>query len=199
MIKVEHIPTTNKTYINYINNHNNTDRLSKFLKIYTFEKFKESAILESFDKLYKDTKYEIKSKIFDKKFTNYESNVGYQIWFKSNSENEYRIDLIPIKNYNINIKSDFVWSISFTLSKYDINDFYYEEMTNLREEKEILIRIGDIINKIDIDKNFIIGNTILEKKIRVYKSILVLVFPDYNIEMNYCEGFIDNKGLYIWK
>jgi hypothetical protein len=198
MIKTKYLPVTNKTYINYVN-HNRTDRVSKFLKIYTFEKFNETFVLESFDKLYKNTKFEIKAKVFDKKLTNYKSNIGYQILFKTDSENEYRIDLIPIKNFNIYIKSDFVWSISFTLNRYGVGHVYYEELTGLNEEKEVLIRIGDILNKIDIIKYFVIGNTILEKKIRIYKQFLLLVFPDYNIEMSYCEGFIDDKGLYIWK
>ncbi|MCK9415478.1 hypothetical protein M0Q97_02320 [Candidatus Dojkabacteria bacterium] len=198
MIKVDSIPVTNKTYIEYINIHKN-DRISRFLKIYTFERFNEKIVLESFDKLYKNTKYEIKTNSFDKKLTNYKSNDGYQIWFKTDSENEYRIDLIPIKNFNINIESDFVWSISFTLDKYDIDDIYYERLTNLGEEKEVLIRIGDILNTVDIIKYFVIGNTLLEKKIRIYKQLLLFVFPNYNIEMSYCEGFIDNKGLYIWK
>ena len=92
-----------------------------------------------------------------------------------------------------------MWSISFTLDKYDVYNVNYEELTGLGEEKEVLIRVGDVLNKIDIPKNFVIGNTILDKKIKIYKHILVLVFPDYNIDMNYCEGFIDNKGLYIWK
>jgi len=198
MIKVDSIPVTNKTYIEYINIHKN-DRISRFLKIYTFERFNEKIVLESFDKLYKNTKYEIKTNSFDKKLTNYKSNDGYQIWFKTDSENEYRIDLIPIKNFNINIESDFVWSISFTLDKYDSDDIYYERLTNLGEEKEVLIRIGDILNTVDIIKYFVIGNTLLEKKIRIYKQLLLFVFPNYNIEMSYCEGFIDNKGLYIWK
>ena len=199
MIKTKSISTTNKTYVNYVNTHNRTDRISTFLKIYTFEKFNEKIVLESFDKKYDDTKYEIKSKKFNKKLTNYKSNIGYQIWFKTDSANSYRIDLIPLLNYNVNIKTDFVWSISFTLDKYDVYNVNYEELTGLGEEKEVLIRVGDVLNKIDIPKNFVIGNTILDKKIKIYKHILVLVFPDYNIDMNYCEGFIDNKGLYIWK
>ena len=36
MIKTKSISTTNKTYVNYVNNHNRTDRISTFLKIYTF-------------------------------------------------------------------------------------------------------------------------------------------------------------------
>ena len=115
------------------------------------------------------------------------------------SNNEYRIDLIPIKNYNKDISSDFVWYISFTLSKYDINDINYEELTGLNEEKEVLLRISDILNNFTIDKIFIIGNTFLEKKIRLYKNFMIYAFTNYNIKMDYCKGFIDNKGLYIWK
>jgi len=199
MIKVNHIPSTNRTYINYINEHK-TDRLDKFLKIYTFERFNsEKIILESFDRLYKNTEFKIETKEFDKRYTNYINNIGYQIKFNTDSDNKYRIDLIPIKNYNVDINSDFVWSISFTLDKYEVGDVRYEELTNLNEEKEVLIRIGDILNRLDISKNFVIGNTDMEKKLRLYKNILIFVFPDYNIQMNYCEGFINNKGLYIWK
>lgn len=198
MIKTKHLIVSNKTYIDYIKEHK-TDRIDKFIKIYTFEKFKEKSIIESFDKLYNDTQYKIQNKTFDKKYTNYQDPNGFQIWFETNSGNEYRIDLVPIKNFNNKISSDFVWSISFTLSKYDINDINYEELTGLKEEKEVLMRIGDILNKIDIPKYFVIGNTILEKKIKIYKNLLLLVFPNYNIEMSYCEGFINDNALYIWK
>ena len=196
--KVKHFIVSNITYKNYINIHK-TDRLDKFIKIYTFEKTKESIILESFDKIYIDTSYKIKTKSFDKKYTNYKYHLGFQIWFKTDSNNEYRIDLIPIKNFNEKISSDFVWSMSFTLSKYDINDINYEELTGLMEEREVLLRIGDILNSVKIPKYFVIGNTILEKKIKIYKHILLFVFLDYNIEMSYCEGFLNDKGLYIWK
>ena len=94
------------------------------------------------------------------------------------------------------MSSETIKIINIINQNYNVN---YEELTGLGEEKEVLIRVGDVLNKIDIPKNFVIGNTILDKKIKIYKHILVLVFPDYNIDMNYCEGFIDNKGLYIWK
>lgn len=195
---IKNLIVSNITYKNYINSHK-TDRLDKFIKIFTIEKFNETIIIESFDKTYFNTPYKIKPKLFDKKYTNYEYPFGFQIWFKTNSDNEYRIDLIPVKNFNEKISSNFVWSVSFTLSKYDIIDINYEELTGLMEEREVLLRIGDILDDIKIPKYFIIGNTILEKKIKIYKHILLLVFPNYNIEMSYCDGFLNDKGLYIWK
>ena len=198
MIKVKYLLTTNKTYINYVNNHNRTDRLSKFLKIYTFERFNSEKIFESFDKLYKDTKYEIVEYHFDLRYSNYDG-FGYKIWFETNSKNKYRIDLTPLKNFNSEIKNDYVFNISFTLDKYDPDDLEYDNLTGLNEEKEVLLRIGDILNKLDIPKYFIIGEVSIEKKMRIYKHILALVFKDYEIKMDYCEGFPNNKGLYIWK
>jgi hypothetical protein len=195
---VKNLIVSNITYKNYINLHK-SDRIDKFIKIFTIEKFNESIILEIFDKKYINTLYKIKSKTFDKKYTNYEHPLGFQIWFKTDSGNEYRIDLIPIKNFNKRVESKFIWSVSFTLSEYDINDINYEELTGLMEEREVLLRVGDILNDIKIPKYFVIGNTILEKKIKIYKHILLLVFPDYDIELDYCEGFLNDKGLYIWK
>jgi hypothetical protein len=198
MIKTKSISTTNKTYINYVNNHNLSDRISTFLKIYTFERFNRNVILESFDKKYDDTECEIEFFKFDSSYSNYDKS-GYKIWFKTESGNKYRIDLAPLKNFNSKINSEFVWNISFTLDKYDVDDFEYDDLTALNEEKEVLVRIGNILDNINIPKYFIIGDTVLQKKIRIYKHILSIVFPNYNIDMNYCEGLLNNKGLYIWK
>ena len=198
MIKTKYISATNKTYINYVNNHNRTDRISKFLKIYTFEKFNEKFVLESFDKKYEDTKYDIISFNFDSNHFNYNIS-GYKIWFKTDSDNKYRIDLMPLINFNKEIDNKFVWNISFTLDKYDVYDEEYEDLTALNEEKEVLIRVGNILDNINIPKYFIIGDTVIQKKIRIYKHILSIVFPNYNIDMNYCEGLLNNKGLYIWE
>jgi len=197
MIKTKYISTTNKTYIDYVKKYNN-DRIDKFLKIYTFEKFNEKLVLESFDKKYEDTEFEIISFNFDSSHSNY-SLSGYKIWFKTDSGNKYRIDLAPLVNFNKEINNDFVWNISFTLDKNDVYDLDYEDLTGLGEEKEVLVRIGNILDRIDIPKYFIIGDTILEKRIRVYKHILSIVFPNYNIDMNYCEGLFNSRGLYIWK
>lgn len=198
MIKVKYLSTTNKTYKNYVERFS-TDRLSKFLKIYTFERFNsEKIILESFDKKYEDTKFDIISFRFDENHSNYNID-GYKIWFDTNSGNKYRIDLVPLKNFNNEIDSDFVWNISFTLNKYDVYDADYEDLTGLGEEKEVLIRVGNILNNVNIPKFFIIGDTVLQKKIRIYKHILSIIFPEYNIKMDYCEGLLNNKGLYIWK
>ena len=188
--KMIYLLVSNNTYKDYILEHK-TERLDKFIKIYTIERFNESVILESF--VYPDTPYN------DKKYTNFEPPIGYQIWFKTNSDNEYRIDLIPVKNFDEKIPSPFVWSISFTLSKYDINDINYEELTGLMEEKEVLLRVGDILDKLKIPKFFVIGDTLLNKKIKIYKHIIFFVFSNYKIEISYCEGFLNNKGLYIWK
>ena len=197
MIKTKYISTTNKTYIDYVKKYNN-DRIDKFLKIYTFEKFNEKIVLESFDKKYEDTEFEIVPFDFDSSHSNYNMS-GYKIWFKTDSGNKYRIDLAPLVNFNKEINNNFVWNISFTLDKHDVYDVDYEDLTGLGEEKEVLVRIGNILDRIDIPKYFIIGDTILEKRIRVYKHVLSIVFPNYNIEMNYCEGLFNSKGLYIWK
>jgi len=103
-----------------------------------------------------------------------------------------------VKNFLKDIKSKFVWNVSFTISNKNINDPSYEEITSLNETREVLHRIGDILNKIEISKYFVIGNTLEEKRLTIYKNFVLIVFPNYNIKMDYCEGFIDDKGLYIW-
>ena len=70
MIKTKSILVTNETYKKYINKYN-SDRIDRFLKIYTFEKFNENIIIESFDKLYPNTKYQVEKSNFDKQYTNY--------------------------------------------------------------------------------------------------------------------------------
>jgi len=195
-IKVDNIMVSHITYNNYIKE-NNSERLDKFLKIYTYKKFRES-VFESFDKLYPNTKFSISKYVFGDKFSNYNNGHGYQIFFKTDSDTEYRVDLIPMINYNMKIDSEFIWSISFTLKDNSIYDESYEELTKLDETREVLLRIGDILNRIDIPKYYIIGDTTLKSKIKLYKNFLLLVFPDYNIEMLYCDGFINDKGLYIW-
>ena len=174
---------SHKTLENYIKEHNNL-KLDKFINLYSYPEF-QTNIIESFDKIYSNTKYKIVNQVFNKEYSNYKNGDVYQIFFETNS--------------NKNITSDFVWSISFTLKKYDINSEEYEKLTELYEEKEVLIRVGDILNQLNIEKNFVIGKTIDPRKMNLYKNILLYVFKNYNIELDYCKGMIDNKGLYVWK
>ena len=183
------------TYKNYINLHK-SNKLDNNFKIQT-PKIYRNKVFETFDKLYSNTLFTIIDYKFDSSFSNYNMK-GFKIFFKTNSDNEYRIDLEPVKNYLEDIDSDFVWSISFTISDKNILDPSYEDITSLNETREVLHRIGDILSKIDIVKYFVIGNTLEEKRLTIYKNFILIVFPDYKIKMNYCEGFIDNKGLYIW-
>jgi hypothetical protein len=187
---------SHQTLEKYIKEHNNL-KLDKFINLYTYPEFQNN-IIESFDKLYFNTEYKIYDYIFNDEYSNYKNHNGYQIFFETDSKTEYRIDLIPVINYNKNINSDFVWSLSFTLKKYDINSEDYEKLTELYEEKEVLIRVGDILNQLDIEKYFVIGKTIDPRKLNLYKNVLLYVFKNYNIDFNYCEGMIDNKGLYAW-
>jgi len=188
---------SHKTLENYLKEHSNL-KLDKFINLYTYPEF-QRYIIESFDKLYTNTEFIINEYAFGNEYSNYYDGKGYQIFFKTNSGIEYRIDLMPVVNYNDKIKSDFVWNISFTLSEHDIKSEDYEKLTELHEEKEVLIRIGDILNRLNINKNFVIGQTIDPRKINLYQNILLYVFKDYNTELNYCEGMINKKGLYVWK
>jgi hypothetical protein len=191
-----HILVSNSTYNNYVKRYNN-DVIYKGFKIYTYIEFRKK-VFEIFDTYFENTEYQISSYKFDERLSNYHKTEGYQIFFKTNSNNEYRIDLIPIKNFNDNINSDFVYSLSFTLSHRDILDINYEDFTNLNETKEVLMRIGDIILNLDIPKNYVIGNTILQKKINIYMKV-ASVFDGFNIKMDKCDGFLNDIGLYIWK
>ena len=188
---------SNQTLSDYIKNHNNT-KLDKFISLYTYNGF-QKIMFESFDKIYQNTEYKMYNYIYKKEFSNYGNGEGYQIFFKTDSNNEYKIDLIPIKNYNNIIKSDFVWNIAFTLSNRNVQSDSYEELTNLHEEKEVLLRVGDILDKINIPKYFAIGNTIDPRKINLYKHILMYVFKDYKVDLSYCECMFDDKAIYIFK
>lgn len=189
--------TSQLTLYNYVKD-NNSIKIDRFVSLYTYPEFQKK-IVESFDKIYSDTKFKVIDNVFDSEYSNYKDHKGYQIFFNTDSGVEYRIDLIPVINYNVKINSDFVWLISFTLNTNDIDSLEYEKLTNLFEEKEVLIRIGNILNQLNIDKNFIISQTIDPRKIKLYKNILFYVFKNYNVDLSYCDGMVDNKGLYIWK
>ena len=94
---MKHLIVSNETLKSFLKE-NKTSRLDKSTKLYTYSGFRHKVFEELFDRLYPNTEYTIKKHDFGKTFSNYRDTIGYQIKFETDSDNLYRIDLIPVKS-----------------------------------------------------------------------------------------------------
>jgi len=166
---------------------NGTNRLSKNLKIHTSSK---NLLLKSlfnvnemFDRILK-TDYIIKP------------NTKYLILFKTNKNNEYRLDVVP-KYEN---DKGLVNHIAFTDSKVNkIED--YDVLLDKNEMIEILNRISYIINdlviKNIINNYFCIGGTNLESKNKIYEYLLKVVVDQNGFTKETTNLYDAGWGLYF--
>lgn len=180
-----------KTFEEYYNKFK-TDKLYKFYKIQTSKYIKEHPFIklnEIFNKDYSDVEYEVY----------YSDNEITTIKFKTSNLNVYRLDLLKMKNYCKEIDDEFVYNISFTDWYRDVEK--YEELTNKNEIYELLSKIGFILRDYNKDKNqsYCIGLTLDDRKNNLYNYFLRIVFKDYKIRLDYCDGLINNKAIYIFK
>lgn len=109
---------------------------------------------EMFDGI--ETRYDIKKNGND-----------YLITFSSNSNNEYRLDLIKDK------EDDDIYHIAFSLKYSNKQD--YEKLTDLNESKEVFAKLAYIlknVQKILYIKEYCIGATGDIKKDRIYQNIM---------------------------
>lgn len=178
------------TFNEYYNKFKN-NRLSKFIKITTSKYINENPLIklnEIFDKDYSDVKYNVVYSDDDITTLKFETN-----------KNKYRLDLLKMKNYCKEIEDDFVYNISFTELNRDVDE--YEMLTNKKEIYEILGKIGYILKDFNKCKNhsYLIGLSNDERKNKLYDYFLRIVFNNYKIRYDYCEGFVNNMGIYILK
>ena len=144
------------------------------------------------------------NEIFDKDYSKVNYKVIYSdddiitIKFDTN-KSTYRLDLLKTKNYCKEIEEDYVYNISFTEFNRKIEK--YEELTNKKDIYAIFGKIGYILRDYNKEKNYsyCIGLTLDSRKNSIYSHFLRIVFKDYKIRLDYCEGFVDNKAIYIFK
>lgn len=135
--------------------------------------------------------FPVNEEIFNGTKTQYsisKSSDGYLITFKSNSDTEYRFDLLKDPD-------DDIYHLAFGLL--DTNDVEYEVLTNKNESLEVFSRLiwilKDTSSKKGIDK-FIIGMTNDEKKNRIYQYMMKFISGWKKIDTtNYDTG----KGIYF--
>ena len=96
-------------------------------------------------------------------------NDDFQIFFISDSGNEYKFDLKKEPKTNI-------YHLSFSLK--DRNDEEYEKLTNLNESNEVFGRLSyilkDLNDKLDVDE-YCIGATGDLKKDKIYQYMMKFV------------------------
>jgi len=183
---MKYLYTKNKDYNEFIKENNNSDRLSKNLKIFTTSKNKLLKINEIFDRVLK-TKYEIIP------------NSEYEIIFNTNNSYEYRLNLMPIYE----LEKGKVYHIAFTDSKNQIGDLDYEKLLNRNNMIEVLNRISfiieDLINKDIIENNFCIGGTDLELKNKIYEYFLKIIVGENGFQKKPTKEYNTGWGLYFKK
>lgn len=187
---MKYLETTYEQYQNFIT-FEKSERLSKNLKIFAKDLskiniFSKTKINEIFDSEIK-TKYNIHKDNYN----------NLSIYFKTNSNTEYRLDLIK---YNEEDKG-IVYHIGFSLWNVEIND--YDVLTEKHEMIEILNRIKYIINDIIInnllERNyFCIGaDVLLKKKNDIYQYFLKIVLGKNKFKKLQTKLYDSNWGLYF--
>jgi len=192
--------STYKTYDNFVKFYK-TDRIKKFEKLSYNKKIPTSdSIKEIFNSDVKELDFELKMNSSQ----HVKNDSDYTYYFKSKSNNTYRLDLIKFKEDNTNIKNfelhDKVFiSISYTLS--DRNSENYDDLTDLNEPYDLLMRVKFLIkdyknNYMKNDEVFMFGKP-QEQKTNIYKYILKYCFPDCKLLTDHASLFDGNLGFYI--
>jgi hypothetical protein len=157
---MKYIKTTIESYNKYLENYH-TDKISKDEKLYC-SPFSSNHPL-----------YEVEYHPKNTNINLYKNNNDYKFIFETNSQNEYRLDLIEIKpesKWNNLIH----YSVSFTLS--DRNTSNYHELTMLKEIYELFDRIMYLliyfVNNINKDVVFVIGNPFDKRKDLLYMDFI---------------------------
>ena len=210
MKKHTHLRVSFETYNQYLTENKN-NRLSKFVKIYPPSNFppKYTNINEIFDTEYEDVKYE--DFILPNDNPNYDNKMNYKYIFKSNKGNEYRLDLVYIKELDESklkheeLKDKEFYSISYSLN--NRNKDNYDDLTGEYEIYDLISRIkyllNEFIKKYEIDEHniiFMFGDPNVEYKLDMYKYLIIKCFKDYRIVVDYTSGFDNtNIGYYLLK
>ena len=166
---MKYLYSKSEHYIKFLES-NSTNRIYKNLKIWTTgSKNDLLGINEIFE-----------SPLATEYTSSNHPNNGLKLIFKTNSETEYRLDLLFIEEFN-----EVINHISFTLNKstfdiipdnnhdYDIMNSEYDKPTGKKEMIEILNRIHfilrDLVSKNKINNSFCIGSTEIIEKNNIYE------------------------------
>jgi hypothetical protein len=151
LVKREH-------YYEYVKEHG-TNKLDRYNRIWTPEK---SFILSNFGESELTT--EIFENGYETDYTIDEEDGNYKFIFKTNSGEEYRLDLR---------KDVDCYHIAFSLSKNELTSVdSYEKLTDRKESLEVLNRIIFILKNIDFDTEYCIGATGDDSKDKIYEYML---------------------------
>ena len=173
MIKVKRLLTNYKHYKKFLLENNNSDRLSKWLKI--LPDSSKYNLLKNYLNI-DIIQEEILNKPIPNKYKLEIKNIiKKKILFYSNNSNLYSLDIFTLQE-NIGIYNH----ISFTIGDSDnVKDIDYENLTDKNEMLDLMGRIRfilqDLINKNIITNNFCIGGTDLEKKNKIYYYLLKVI------------------------
>lgn len=179
---MKYLYSKSEHYIKFLES-NSTNRIYKNLKIWTTgSKNDLLGINEIFE-----------SPLVTEYTSSNHPNNGLKIVFKTNSETEYRLDLLFIEEFN-----EVINHISFTLNKstfdiipgnihdYDIMNSEYDKPTGKKEMIEILNRIHfilkDLVSKNKINNSFCIGSTEIIEKNNIYEYFLKVVVGNDGFE-----------------
>jgi len=195
--------TTPSTYNNFLKE-NKTNRLSKTEKIKydtgVVNYLKIGKINEIFDKKIDNLEYEID--VYKHPLYRGEENITY--FFNSQRGNKYRLDLVILREDNINLKDRRLHNkkfISISFSKFNATEDDYDSETNLHELYDVMSRIRFLINlneyKSESEYVFMFGKP-NENKINMYEYFIKICFPDYKLIKDYTSGFKwTNIGYYF--
>lgn len=177
-------------------------KLDKITRISTGSKFLENTYIGKVNEIYQKelvTKYSVESR----KSPIYNDD-DYIFKFKTNSNIEYRIDLLKHEDEKVEYSN--MYSVLFSLAKndpYSSNIDDYEQLTDKYQMIEILNRIRyiieDWVEQTKLNLTFVIGKSDIEKKNNIYKYFIKICFPTYKIKYDYSSHYFDNKAFYIYK
>jgi hypothetical protein len=197
--------TTIFTYSEFLKE-NKTNRLSKTEKIKydsgVVKYLNVEKINEIFDKELDSLDYEVS--VYKHPVYEDEENITY--FFNTKKDNRYRLDLVILKEDNLDLKDKRLHNkkfISVSFSKFDATESDYDEETNLFELYDVMSRIRFLIklNEYKLENNyvFMFGKP-SENKLNMYEYFIKMCFPDYKLIKDYTSGFKwTNIGYYFIK
>ena len=196
---MKYFKTSLKTYDLFVSK-NNTDKLSKNLKLHTTITPRFLNLNELFDK--KLNLIENKDFFIEKyKHTLYDNEYNYVYTFKIKNVN-YRLDFVVLKEPNIKneeLKNKNFISVSFSLK--NVKDVDYDTPTKLDNQYDVLNYVIWIVNYFkNKNKNYIFmfGDPKDDRKFNIYEYIILKCFENYKIVKDYTSNFNNtNVGFYL--
>jgi hypothetical protein len=196
---LKYLKTSLRTY-NLFVSENNTDKLSKNLKLHTTVLSKFLKIDEVFDK---NINLIENKDFFIEKYKHEIYNEYNYIYTFQIKDVDYRLDFIilkEIKTIDKKLKNKKFVSVSFSLK--NISDVDYDTPTELNNQYDVLNYIIWLVNhfkdKINENYIFMFGDPKDDRKFNIYEYIILKCFKDYEIIKDYTSGF-DNTdvGYYL--